>query len=85
MKVTIDSGGNPWVSFFEVECGEVVRMKTIQGTILTETMFMKIKFEGSHSSTFSLVDLSTGVVVQAHIANQSTYQAASVVELTAKI
>lgn len=85
MKVTINSGGNPWVSFSEVKCGEVVRMKTIQDTILTETMFMKVKFEGSHSSTFSLVDLSTGVVVQPHITSQSSYQAASVVELNAKI
>lgn len=85
MKVTIDSGGNPWVSFNEVKCGEVVRMKTRQDTILSETMFMKIKFEGSHSSTFSLVDLSNGVVVQPHIHSSSTFQAASVVELTAKI
>lgn len=85
MKITINSGGNPWVSFSEVKCGEVVRMKTIQDTILTETMFMKIKFEGSHSSTFSLLDLSNGVVVQPHISSHSTFQAASVVELNAKI
>ncbi|QQK87985.1 hypothetical protein pSalSNUABM01_116 [Salmonella phage pSal-SNUABM-01] len=85
MKISINSGGNPWVSFSDVGCGQVVRMKTAQDTILTETMFMKIKFEGSHSSTFSLVDLNTGVVVQPHITSQSTFQAASVVELNAKI
>lgn len=86
MKVTIiNPEGNPWVNFSDLQLGNVVRMKTNQGTIMSDTLFMKIKFEGSHASTYSLLNLNTGVVVQPHIVSNSTFQATSVVELQAKI
>lgn len=81
MLVTVKSNENPWVNFIMIPRGTVVRMRTASTGEIVEGHFMAISFEGSHSSTPSVVDLGTGKVVQHHIINASQFQAVKTVEL----
>lgn len=73
MKFTTQSPEATSVTFAEAPLGVPLQMSSNNSGTSLDTPFMKIKFEGSHASTFSLLNLQTGVVVQGHLYTEARF------------